>query len=63
MIIEKGEKIHVINRRLFPEAVQRHFAGEVIVADLRYGTIDRSFLVITDGKKYQLDIHEFGPRR
>ncbi len=29
MIIEKGEKIHVVMRRTFESQVQRHFAGAV----------------------------------
>jgi hypothetical protein len=27
-----GDKLHIITRRLFPEDVRRHFAGEVISA-------------------------------
>jgi hypothetical protein len=33
VVIEKGEKIHVIMRRLIESAVQRHFAGEVVEAE------------------------------
>ena len=28
-IIETGEKLHIITRRLFPDDVRRHFVGEV----------------------------------
>ena len=30
MILEKGEKVHIIERRYFAEDVKRHFCGEVI---------------------------------
>lgn len=33
MIIDKGEKIHVIMRRNFEGQVQRHFAGEVVAVE------------------------------
>jgi hypothetical protein len=33
MIIGKGEKIHVVMRRLFEDQVQRHFAGEIVDVD------------------------------
>jgi hypothetical protein len=29
MIIGKGEKIHVVMRRMFDAQVQRHFAGDI----------------------------------
>ncbi len=29
MIIRKGEKVHVVTRRNFPDELRRHFAGEV----------------------------------
>lgn len=32
MLIEKGDKIHVIFRRQFKEDLRRHFAGEVLEA-------------------------------
>lgn len=31
-IIVPGDKLHIITRRLFPEDLRRHFAGEVIRA-------------------------------
>ena len=33
MIVSKGEKVHVIMRRFFDEAVRRHFVGEIKEAD------------------------------
>ena len=33
MVIGEGDKVHVITRRLFPEDVRRHFAGEVKAVD------------------------------
>ncbi|MFC1624394.1 hypothetical protein ACFL28_03670 [Candidatus Omnitrophota bacterium] len=30
MILEKGEKVHIVERRYFPDDVRRHFCGEVI---------------------------------
>ncbi|MBI4285517.1 MAG: hypothetical protein HY670_06410 [Chloroflexi bacterium] len=30
MIMDPGEKVHVIERRAFPEDVRRHFIGEVV---------------------------------
>lgn len=30
MILEQGEKIHVVERRLFVDDVRRHFIGEVL---------------------------------
>lgn len=35
----------------------------VDIDDLRYETIDRNFLALTDGKDYRLDINEFSTRR
>lgn len=35
----------------------------VKLEDLRYETIDRTFLAITDGKGFMLDINEFGTKR
>lgn len=33
MIVSKGEKVHVIMRRFFDEAVRRHFVGEVTAVE------------------------------
>lgn len=30
MIIERGEKVHIITRRLFESDLRRHFVGEVL---------------------------------
>jgi len=30
MILEQGEKIHIVERRLFADDVRRHFIGEVL---------------------------------
>ncbi|MFH1904534.1 MAG: hypothetical protein ABIK53_03285 [bacterium] len=30
MILEKGEKVHIVERRYFQDDVRRHFCGEVI---------------------------------
>jgi hypothetical protein len=30
MVIEKGEKVHIITRRLFEGDIRRHFVGEVL---------------------------------
>jgi hypothetical protein len=33
MIIEKGNKVHIIYRALFDNSIRRHFVGEVIGAE------------------------------
>ena len=33
MIIKKGEKVHIITRRLFEGDLRRHFVGEVLEAE------------------------------
>ena len=33
MIIEKGEKLHIIYRALFENSTRRHFLGEVLAAE------------------------------
>jgi hypothetical protein len=30
MILERGEKLHIVERRFFPDDVRRHFVGEVL---------------------------------
>lgn len=49
MIIEKGNKVHIIYRALYENAVRRHFFGEVMEAN---GTICRieGFAFVLDGK-------------
>jgi len=29
-MLEAGERVHIITRRLFPEDIRRHFVGEVV---------------------------------
>jgi len=33
MVLQKGEKVFIITRRLFQQDLRRHFAGEVIECD------------------------------
>ena len=33
MIIEKGEKVHIIRRRAFREEEKRHFVGETVASE------------------------------
>jgi len=108
MILDIGEKIHIIERRFFKEDARRHFVGEVIrctestirvigydwaietmrgfvrkpekrervivlnegliinvipndvnLEDISYITTSQRTQVVTDGKKFSLDITEF----
>lgn len=52
-ILNLAESGYIVN--LIPPAVD--------IDELKYETIDRTFLAITDGKGYLLDINEFGTRR
>lgn len=52
-IMNLGESGYIVN--IIPESVN--------IDDLRYETIDRKFLALTDGKDYRLDINEFSTRR
>jgi len=114
MVIKEGEKIHIITRRLFPEDVRRHFAGEikavdghlvrvegyvfifdttrnewvkrpekrsrilsladgghivkvipseVVLEELRYQQSPEKHLMVSDGRRFSLDINEFGSQR
>ncbi|MDH3338135.1 MAG: hypothetical protein OER22_04025 [Gammaproteobacteria bacterium] len=114
MVVDQGEKFHVIMRRNYEGQVKRHFIGQadavtgavvratgyvfiydemkaqyikkkskrttimdlagsgyivnfmpqsVDIENLRYETIDRTFLAVTDGKDFLLDINEFGTKR
>jgi hypothetical protein len=114
MIVNKGEKVHVIYRRHFESEVRRHFAGEIIevsettvrlegnaiifdnannqyvkktesrttiidlaesgyitniiprevnINELKYVLDNDMRLTLTDGKKFCLDINEFGANR
>ena len=113
MILQKGEKLHVVTRRLFETDLKRHFAGEVVdvsetvvrlsgyafifdawanmytkrpekrerivplgdsgfiltlipsevdLEKLQYAMSKDNRLIMTDGKDFSLDIHEFGAR-
>ena len=114
MLINQGDKFHVVMRRNYESQVRRHFVGKadtslgsivratgyvfiydemkaqyikkesprttimdlagsgyivnfipesVDIDDLRYETIERTFLALTDGKGFMLDINEFGTKR
>jgi len=113
MILDVGEKVHIIERRYFVEDLRRHFIGEVTrcigntirvkgktwvfdsikgqfaqkpdkrdrviqlgdrltinvlppevnVDELKYAMTPQRGLVITDGKKFKLDITEFTATR
>ena len=52
-ILDLAESGYIVN--LIPASVN--------LDDLKYETIDRSFLTLTDGKGYTLDINEFSTRR
>lgn len=109
MIIDIGEKVHIIERRYFPEEIRRHFVGEIIgctesvirirgyawvfdnlvreffrkpekrerimslaerltinvipkevnLEEIKYTRSRDKGLLVTDGKKFSLDITEF----
>jgi hypothetical protein len=113
MILDIGEKVHIIERRYFDEDPRRHLIGEITgstenairvkrhvwvfdrmkgtfiqkpeererviypgdrtniniiprevdMDKTKYVTTPERSLVVTDGKKFILDINEFGPRR
>jgi len=113
MILNKGEKVHIIERRYFNEDPRRHFIGEVVrctenamrvkghawvydytqmqftrkseerervvifgdrmtvnvippavnLSELKYVTTSDKSVVVTDGKKFSLDITEFTEMR
>lgn len=52
MLIEIGEKAHIVTRRLFDENIRRHFVGEVVAVD---GVVARmeGYTFIYDAKKNQ----------
>lgn len=52
-ILDLSESGYIVN--LIPPSVD--------IDELKYETIDRTFLAITDGKEFLLDINEFGTRR
>jgi hypothetical protein len=49
MMIEKGEKLHVMYRSLFENSIRRHFLGEVLAAE---GSVCRleGFVFVYDKK-------------
>ncbi|MBU0675071.1 MAG: hypothetical protein KJ950_10545 [Proteobacteria bacterium] len=47
MIIEKGEKVHVVYRRLLENEVRRHFMGEIVESNGSIARID-GFVSIFD---------------
>ena len=113
MILDVGEKLHIVERRLFNEDLRRHFVGEVVncIGDMVrakgnvwiFDNINKDFikkpeireriiklgdrntvnvipkdvdlneviyqrttnggLVVTDGKKFSLDVLEFSAQR
>ena len=52
MLIEIGEKIHLVTRRLFDENIRRHFVGEVVAVE---GVVARTegYTFIYDAKANQ----------
>ncbi len=52
-ILHLAESGYIVN--LLPSTVD--------IDELKYETIDREFLAISDGKGYLLDINEFGTKR
>ena len=114
MLIEAGDKLHVVTRRLFEGDIRRHFVGEVeettnsavraagfafvfdmslnqfvrrperrvrilslvdsgliinllprgiVVEELRYQASADNRTIVTDGRGFRMDIHEFGSKR
>jgi len=112
MILDVGEKVHIVERRYFSDDIRRHLAGEIVkssdnairvkgyvwvfdamkgfvrkpdvrervlypsdrstiniipkevdLGELKYDISPREGLIVTDGKKFNLSINEFGPMR
>jgi len=113
MILETGEKVHIIERRYFPNDLRRHFVGQIVectetvmrvkgrawvfdeskgefackrevreriialgerltinvipqetsLEDVSYQLSPQNELVVTDGKKFSLEISEFSAIR
>jgi len=113
MILENGEKVHIIERRYFEKDLRRHFVGEIIkctdtairlkgyvwvyeinkgtfikkpekkerviylgerltinvlpqevnIDEIKYEETPEGNLIVTDGKKFSLDINEFSGSR
>lgn len=70
MLLEVGEKLHVIYRALFENSTRRHFVGEVITVDrdvcrlqgyaFIYDTKDDAFLRKTDKRITFIDVGSSG---
>jgi len=113
MILDAGEKVHIVERRLFEEDLRRHFIGQIIkctentirlkghawvfdgvkeefvckpelrervvclgekltinvipedvnLDEVKYEVMPKKGLVVTDGKKFSLEITEFTAMR
>jgi hypothetical protein len=112
MILDVGEKVHIVERRYFADDIRRHLVGEIIKSsdnairvkgyvwvfdaikgfvrrpevrerilypsdrstiniipkevdldELKYVTSPGEGLIVTDGKKFRLNINEFGSKR
>jgi len=113
MILDAGEKVHIVERRLFMEDLRRHFVGQIIkctentvrlkgyawvfdgvkgefvckpelrerviclserltinvipaevnLYEIKYEVVPKKGLVVTDGKKFSLEITEFTAMR
>jgi len=112
MILDVGEKVHIVERRYFADDIRRHLVGEIVrssdnairvkgyvwvfdemkgfvrkpevrerviypsdrstiniipkevdLGELKYAISPREGLIVTDGKKFNLSINEFGPMR
>jgi len=61
MIIEKGNKVHIIYRALYENSPRRHFLGEVVAAD---GALCRleGFAFVHDPKSATLYVKKVGKR-
>ncbi len=50
MVIEKGDKVHIITRRLFEGDLRRHFIGEIIEVERSFARIE-GYAFIFDSAK------------
>jgi hypothetical protein len=57
-IIETGDKLHIITRRLFPDDLQRHFVGEVTKAIGHLCHLQGYVFVFDSGTNEYLKQHE-----
>jgi len=68
MILEQGEKVHIIERRYFADDPRRHLIGKVAGCteqSVRVKGVDtpQRGLVVTDGATFSLEITEFSAMR